>query len=214
MRKIESQMNTAITEHKDLKSGNTQVVTYTNCSDVYLHGNLIARIGETWIELFDGGWQSHTTKSRLNALLQAFGVPGEYVFQKNFQWFVQYNGAPIPFFSGMRLAWIFLTLINNKTMNRTELQESYIQQVIDSMDYKTMERFVYDNLQDNLQGYSDEELIAEVEEYYPELLEDWIMTSNQWKLLGSLKSSALFITTFPLNLTALQINDINLLHCV
>jgi len=35
-----------------------------------------------------------------------------------------------------------------------------------------MERFVYDNLQDNLQGYSDEELIAEVEEYYPELLED------------------------------------------
>ena len=57
-------------------------------------------------------------------------------------------------------------------MNRTELQESYIQQVIDSMDYKTMERFVYDNLQDNLQGYSDEELVAEVEEYYPELLED------------------------------------------
>jgi len=56
-------------------------------------------------------------------------------------------------------------------MNRTELQESYIQQVIDSMDFKTMERFVYDNLQDNLQGYSDEELIAEVEEYYPELLE-------------------------------------------
>jgi len=56
-------------------------------------------------------------------------------------------------------------------MNRTELQESYIQQVIESMDYKTMERFVYDNLQDNLQGYSDEELIAEVEEYYPELLE-------------------------------------------
>jgi len=56
-------------------------------------------------------------------------------------------------------------------MNRTELQESYIQQVIESMDYKTMERFVYDNLQDNLQGYSDEQLIAEVEEYYPELLE-------------------------------------------
>jgi len=104
MRKIESQMNIAITEHKDLKSGNTQVVTYSDCSDVYLHGNLIARIGETWIELFDGGWQSHTTKSRLNALLSAFGMPGEYVFQKNFQWFVQDNGAPIPFFSGMRLA--------------------------------------------------------------------------------------------------------------
>jgi len=57
-------------------------------------------------------------------------------------------------------------------MNRTALQESYIQQVIDSMDFKTMERFVYDALQDNLQGYSDEDLIAEVEEYYPELLDD------------------------------------------
>ena len=57
-------------------------------------------------------------------------------------------------------------------MNRTELQESYIQQVIESMDHKTMEHFVYDALQDNLQGYSDEDLIAEVEEYYPELLEE------------------------------------------
>jgi hypothetical protein len=27
------------------------------------------------------------------------------VFQKNFQWFVNYNGFPIPFFSGMRLNW-------------------------------------------------------------------------------------------------------------
>jgi hypothetical protein len=27
------------------------------------------------------------------------------VFAKNFQWFVNYNGSPIPFFSGMRLAW-------------------------------------------------------------------------------------------------------------
>jgi len=61
--------------------------------------------------------------------------------------------------------------MNRTELFRTLLQESYIQQVIDSMDFKTMERFVYDALQDNLQGYSDEELIAEVEEYYPELLE-------------------------------------------
>jgi len=110
MRKIEQQIITAIQNNQDLKVANSQVVTYTDCSDVYLHGNLIARIGETWIELFDGGWQSHTTKSRLNALLQTFGMPGEYVFQKNFQWFVQYNGSPIPFFSGMRLAWFHSSL--------------------------------------------------------------------------------------------------------
>lgn len=103
MRKIERQMIQAIQENKDLKVANTEVISCSHVSDVYLHGNLIARIGETWMELFDGGWRTNTTKSRLNALLQAFGMEGECVFQKNFQWFVNYQGSPIPFFSGMRL---------------------------------------------------------------------------------------------------------------
>ena len=104
MRKIELQMIAAIKDSKDLKVANTEVISCTNVSDVYLHGHLIARIGETWIELFDGGYQTKTTKSRLNAILSAFGMDGEKVFAKNFQWFVNYNGSPIPFFSGMRLA--------------------------------------------------------------------------------------------------------------
>ena len=57
------------------------------------------------------------------------------------------------------------------TIDRNSLQEAYIQNLIDGMDYKTMERFVYDTLEENLTNYSDEELITEVEEYYPELLE-------------------------------------------
>jgi hypothetical protein len=40
------------------------------------------------------------------------------------------------------------------------------------MDYKTMECFVYDTLMENLTDYSDEQLIAEVTEYDPELLKD------------------------------------------
>ena len=96
-------MNAAITAGKDWKLANTEVVAYSNCSDVFLHGNLIARIGETWIELFDGGHQTVTTKSRLNAILSEHGCPGERVFQKNWNWFINYNGATIPFFSGMRL---------------------------------------------------------------------------------------------------------------
>jgi hypothetical protein len=103
MRKIETQMNKAITAGVDFKSANTEVISCTHVSDVFLHGNLIARIGETWIELFDGGWRTATTKSRLNAILAEHGCPGEYVFQKNYQWFINYNGATIPFFSGMRL---------------------------------------------------------------------------------------------------------------
>jgi len=36
---------------------------------------------------------------------------------------------------------------------------------------KTMECFVYYTLKDNLSSYSDEELIAEVTEHNPELIE-------------------------------------------
>jgi len=104
MRKIETQIIKAIQENKDLKVANSEVISCTNVSDVYLHGNLIARIGETWMELFDCGYQTATTKSRLNALLSAFGMEGEYIFQKKGQWFINYQGAPIPFFNGMRLA--------------------------------------------------------------------------------------------------------------
>ena len=57
-------------------------------------------------------------------------------------------------------------------MNRQELQETYIQQLIEGMDFKTMECFVYDTLKENLSSYTDEELITEVEEYYPELIEE------------------------------------------
>ena len=103
MRVIERKMNKAITNRQDWKLDNTEVVNFTNHSDVYLYGNLIARIGETWIELFDGNHQTVTTKSRLNAILSEHGCPGEYVFQKNFDWFINYNGSTIPFFSGMRL---------------------------------------------------------------------------------------------------------------
>ena len=103
-RLIECQMNQAIQSEKDWKKDNTEVVNYSHVSDVFLYGNLIARIGETWMELFDCGYQTATTKSRLNALLSAFGMEGEYIFQKKGQWFINYQGAPIPFFSGMRLA--------------------------------------------------------------------------------------------------------------
>jgi len=57
------------------------------------------------------------------------------------------------------------------TFDRAQLTEDYIQQLIDGMDYKTMECFVYDTLKENLSSYTDEELITEVEDYCPELLE-------------------------------------------
>jgi hypothetical protein len=57
-------------------------------------------------------------------------------------------------------------------MNRSELINNYAYQIMEGMDMKTMECFVIDCLTDNLNSYTDEELIAEVTEYNPELLEE------------------------------------------
>ena len=95
MRKIETQMNTAIKSQKNWSSGNTQVITDNGMSRVFLHGNHIANVFDdvangnvkTVVQLFDGGWQSNTTKSRLNALCYELAT-GFGVFQKNWNWYV------------------------------------------------------------------------------------------------------------------------------
>ena len=109
MRKIETQMNQAIRSRKDFRSANTEVATFT-CgatgrlgSIVKLHGNKIAEVYANSIVLFDGGWQTVTTKSRLNALLDEFST-GTGVIQRNFEWFVTYKNLKEDFVSGMELA--------------------------------------------------------------------------------------------------------------
>ena len=97
MRKLETRMNNAIRGRKNFSSGNTTVKTtsffdndvYCEESKVFLHGNHIATYNHVTKELslFDGGWQTVTTKSRLNALCNEFAT-GFSVFQKNWDWFV------------------------------------------------------------------------------------------------------------------------------
>ena len=102
MRKIEQQMNEAILNRKDFFKGNTSVenyITETGAREaiVKLHGNHIATIGDT-LQICDAGWQTVTTKSRLNALCNEF-AEGCYVFQRNFDWFlgdVDGNKRPFP----------------------------------------------------------------------------------------------------------------------
>jgi len=125
MRKIESNMVTAIRKNKNFTSGNTST-QYFNISrktliggstQVRLHGNLIAIIHDTQRKLDDGywemrndielsscGWETVTTKSRLNALLAY--TPFKIV-QKNFQWFVYSNitEQTMPFYDGMKLPY-------------------------------------------------------------------------------------------------------------
>jgi hypothetical protein len=88
MRKIETLMNAAITDGRNFSSGNTTVTHEDGVAIVTLHGNKIAEVGDNFVTLFDGGWQSATTKSRINAICSAHCIPGEGVFQRNFKWFI------------------------------------------------------------------------------------------------------------------------------
>ena len=95
MRKIEAQMVMAVRDQlsgseKTWRSGNTEVSTehsgihgtYSYCREVVvrLHGNEIARFDSMvhgdrtarGLGITDAGWQTATTKSRLNALLSCF----------------------------------------------------------------------------------------------------------------------------------------------
>ena len=84
-------MNQAIRNNADFKSSNTRVIysPIRNTSEVYLHNNLIAIQSDEGLQVFDGGYQSTTTKSRLNALITEFCMSGECVFQKDFLWYVR-----------------------------------------------------------------------------------------------------------------------------
>ena len=65
-----------------------------------------------------------------------------------------------------------MTQTNDKIIDRDQLQDAYIESIIDGMDHKSMYQFVYDTLDNNLDDYTVDELITEVKDYYPELLED------------------------------------------
>ena len=65
-----------------------------------------------------------------------------------------------------------MIMTQDNIIDRDQLQEAYIESIIDGMDNKSMYQFVYDSLNNNLDDYTVDELITEVEDYYPELLED------------------------------------------
>ena len=57
-------------------------------------------------------------------------------------------------------------------MNRSELQQQLVNEMIDGMDHKTMWQILDSYMMESYDKYTDEELMEEVKEYYPELLEE------------------------------------------
>ena len=65
-----------------------------------------------------------------------------------------------------------MIMTQDKIIDRDQLQDSMINQILDDMDIKTMMAILYDNMSNNYDSYTVDELIEEVEEYYPHLLEE------------------------------------------
>ena len=65
-----------------------------------------------------------------------------------------------------------MTETNDQIIDRDELQQNLIDQIVDDMDLKTLMQLVAEQLDHNYDSYTVDELIAEAEEYYPHLLEN------------------------------------------
>ena len=89
MRKIESEMQAAIVERRNWSSVNTTVtVDSEGNTEVRYHNNLIATISNNGdLKLSSCGWQTYTTKSKLNAILDCF-FHNLRIVQKQFEWYI------------------------------------------------------------------------------------------------------------------------------
>ena len=106
MRKIEREMNFAVSNKANWRKSNTEVcyIDTTNCSHIFLHGHQIATVDHNTnaVKLSSCGYETVTTKSRLNALLSEVKY-GARVYQKNWDWFLSFNNQVQTFFDGMIL---------------------------------------------------------------------------------------------------------------
>ena len=104
MRKLEKQMNFALSNKGNWAGSNTTVLynESTNCSQVLLHGHNIATLDHSTnaLKISSCGYETVTTKSRLNAILEELRY-GCKVFQKNFDWYFRSVNQTVDFWDGM-----------------------------------------------------------------------------------------------------------------
>jgi len=90
-RKISIDAANALMNKQSFKRSNTQVIVYdsktSRTANLELHGNVVAVLnGTNELVITTSGWETVTTKDRLNAL------PGVSIHQKDYQWYL--NNLP------------------------------------------------------------------------------------------------------------------------
>ena len=62
--------------------------------------------------------------------------------------------------------------MTDNIIDRDKLQQELVNAMIEGMDFKTMWQVLDSYMMESFDKYTDEELVEEVKEYYPELLEE------------------------------------------
>lgn len=74
----------------------TKIFEENNCTIVRYHYTNIVKFSLDEIILDNNGYKTKTTKVRMNQVSAKYNL-GYYVYQKNYNWFVDYKGEVIPF---------------------------------------------------------------------------------------------------------------------
>ena len=65
-----------------------------------------------------------------------------------------------------------MIVINDKPIDKEELVSNYANKIIDGMDIESLCELAYNLICMEKMEYDEGELLAEIEEYYPDLLEE------------------------------------------
>jgi hypothetical protein len=80
----------------------TKVYTEDGYTKVRYHRTVVVMFDDKETILNTNGWASNTTKLRMNQASNQFGL-GYYVFQKDYEWFIQTKSGTIPFLDYTRI---------------------------------------------------------------------------------------------------------------
>jgi len=83
-------------------SHKTSVFAENGFTRVLYHQTQVVKFNEKQIRLNSNGWATVTTKLRMNQASNQFNL-GYRVFQKDFEWFVDYQGKTMDYYDGMVL---------------------------------------------------------------------------------------------------------------
>lgn len=81
----------------------TKVTTISGRTAVQYHATEVVVFDQNTITLNSGGWQTVTTKRRMNQVANEYGLPFQ-VFQRKGDWFVTIGNETVKFHDGMQFA--------------------------------------------------------------------------------------------------------------